>query len=67
MAILAGFGAWMYFDSFGLSAWRIFATYALLMTAIYFGILAIIGLATKERRKQIVSSSMIEGVLIIVY
>lgn len=65
MAILAGFGAWMYFDSFGLSAWRIFATYALLMTAIYFGILAIIGLATKERRKQIVSSSMIEGVLII--
>lgn len=65
VAILACFGAWMYFDSFGLSAWRIFATYALLMTAIYFGVLAIVGLATKERRKQIVGSPMIEGALII--
>lgn len=65
VAVLASLGLWMCFDSFGLTAWRILLTYVLLGTALYFGLLAIIGFITKEQRKQIVGSPMLEGALII--
>ena len=65
VAILAALGAWMCFDSFGASAWRVFVTYVLLLAAIYFGVVAIIGFITKERKRQIVGLPMLEGALII--
>jgi len=65
VAILAALGLMMCFEAFGLSTWRVFLTYVLLGVLLCFGTLAIIGFITKERRKQIVGSSMFEGALII--
>lgn len=65
VAILAALGLWMCFDSFGLSAWRVFLTYVLLFASIYFGALAVLGSVMKERKKQITGAPMLEGVLII--
>lgn len=65
IAILSILGVWMCFDRFGLSAWRVLLTYVLLVSALYFGILAVIGIAFRNRRKRILRSPMLEGALII--
>lgn len=65
VAILSALGVWMCFDKFGLEAWRVFLTYVLLVTAIYFGIMSIAGLWARKERRQLTGSPVIEGALII--
>lgn len=65
VAVLAMLGVWMYLDSFGWSAWRILATYVLMFTAVYFCVLALVGLITKNRKKRVIGSPMLEGALTI--
>ncbi len=65
VAILAMLGAWMCFENFGWSSWRVLLTYTLLFTTIYFGVLAIVGLVLNKRKRQALGLPMLEGALII--
>lgn len=64
VALLCSFGAWLTFETFGLTAWRVFVTYPLIVGAIYFLVSAIMAFWNYGQQKS-GFCAMLEGALII--
>lgn len=65
ISIIALVGFWVSLMSFGLSAWRLFSTYILLLTALYLLTSALVIALSKNRNPGRVPCIMLEGMIIV--
>lgn len=65
IGIVALVGFWVSLLSFGLSAWRLFSTYAMLLTALYLLLSALIIALSKKRNPGRIPCPMLDGMLIV--
>lgn len=65
LGFLSVLGAWVSFATFGSAAWRVFLTWILIISAIYYILSALVFMLNKKRRANDTPCPMLEGMIIV--